>query len=370
MADSRHVKLAEVIVGYSTAVSPGDVVAIQGPELAAPLIRELYRAVLAAGGHPLTRISLDGLAESLLLHGTDDQLDWVNPARAEMIERADVRIALDAESNTRSMSGVDPARQARVSRANEALLNRSLERFAQGEVRWVVTAFPTNAMAQEAEMSLPEYEDFVYGAGWLDRDDPVGEWERFEKDLKRTAGFLNTVSSIRIVAEGTDLTYGVDGRTWVPCSGRENFPDGEVFTGPIESSVEGTISFSYPAVFHGREVRDLRLRFEGGEVVEATASRGLDFLEQMLAMDDGARRLGEAAFGLNEGIELFTRNTLFDEKIGGTIHLALGTAYPETGGLNRSALHWDIVTDLRSGGEVYADGELVYRDGRFLPGVF
>jgi aminopeptidase len=173
-----------------------------------------------------------------------------------------------------------------------------------------------------------------------------------------------------VVTDGTDLTLGVGGRQWIPAQGRENFPDGEIFTAPIEDRVDGTIHFTYPAVFQGREVHDVRLRFEGGEVVEATAARGQDFLEQMIGMDDGARRAGEFAFGLNDGIDIFTRNILFDEKIGGTVHLALGTAYPESGGLNRSGLHWDMICDLRTGSEVYADGELVYRDGRFLSGIW
>jgi aminopeptidase len=173
-----------------------------------------------------------------------------------------------------------------------------------------------------------------------------------------------------VVADGTDLTVGVEGRTWIPCDGKENFPDGEVFTGPIEARTEGAIRFSYPASFAGRMVKDIELRFEGGEVVEASASEGQDFLREMVALDAGARRVGEFAFGMNEAIEEFTSHTLFDEKIGGTIHLALGKSYPESGGLNQSALHWDIVCDLRSGSEVYADGELVYRDGAFVPDFF
>jgi aminopeptidase len=218
-------------------------------------------------------------------------------------------------------------------------------------------------------MSLAEYESFVYGAGFLDDDDPVARWREFADRLARTTGFLASKRELRIVAEDTDLTLAVDGRTWIASSGQENFPDGEVFTGPVETSVEGTIRFTYPAVFQSREVDDVRLRFERGEVVEATAARGQDFLEKMIGMDEGARRVGEFAFGLNDAVTAFTRNILFDEKIGGTVHLALGTAYPETGGVNRSGLHWDMICDLRSGSEVYADGELVYRDGRFLDGV-
>ncbi len=344
-------------------------VTIESSALAEPLVYEIYRAVLQAGGYPIPRISVEGLSENLMLEAQDFQLDWVNPTREADIEQADVRIVVEAPWNTKSLTTVDPAREARHHRANERLRNRYLERASKGELRWVLAAYPTNAAAQDAEMSLSDYEDFVYGAGFLDDEDPLARWEEFSARLERVAKFLSGKDELRVISDGTDLTLGVTGRTWIAAKGYENFPDGEVFTGPVETSVEGEIRFTYPAVFHGREVNDVRLRFAGGEVVEATAARGQDFLEEMIGMDEGARRVGEFAFGLNDAVSLFTRNILFDEKIGGTVHLALGTAYPETGGLNRSALHWDMICDLRSGSEIYADGELVYRDGAFLNGL-
>ena len=358
-----------MLVGFCARVREGDLVTLESTPLAAPILRELYRKVLEAGAQPLPRVSLEGLSENLLKHGNDEQLAWVNPARSDDIETVDVRIALEAPGNTRRLSNVDPARHARHERSSEELRNRYLERAAAGELRWVLSAYPTEAAAQDASMSLAEYEDFVYGAGFLDDPDPVARWQQFGERVDRLAAFLSTKRELRVVAEGTDLRFVTEGRTWIPSKGQENFPDGEVFTGPVETSVEGEIRFTYPGVFHAREVDDVRLRFEAGEVVEATASRGQEFLREMIAMDEGARRVGEFAFGLNEGVAIFTRNTLFDEKIGGTMHLALGTAYPETGGLNRSALHWDLICDLRSGSEVFADGELVYRDGQFLNGV-
>jgi aminopeptidase len=367
--DARVQRLAEVLVDYSTAVRPGDLVIVDTSPPAASLVRALYRKVLEAGGHPYLRIDLDGELETLLKDGSDAQLDWVNPTLFEQAQRADVEIAVEADSNTRRLSGVDPARQARRARAREKLRERYFERAAAGDLRRVVTLYPTSANAQDAEMSLGEYEDFVYGAGFLDRDDPGSAWRSFGEQLERTASWLGEKQELRIVAEDTDLTVGVAGRTWVASDGKENFPDGEVFTGPIETSVEGTIKFTFPAMMRGRQADGVRLRFEGGEVVEATADRGQEFLREMIAMDDGARRVGEFAFGLNEGVTEFTGHTLFDEKIGGTCHLALGRSYPETGGVNLSALHWDLVCDLRAGGEVYADGELVYRDGRFLDGA-
>jgi aminopeptidase len=357
--------LAEVLVGYSAGVKAGELVLLEGPVTVEPLIEELYRSVLRAGAHPVTRVAPE-LEEHLLAEGSDEQIEWVNPALREDVERADVRIVIEGPANTKSLTAVDPARQALVERSRAELRDRYLERALAGQLRWVLSGYPTSAAAQDAEMSLAEYEEFVYGAAFLDDGSPVSRWESFAEELRRVAQFLSAKAELRIVAEGTDVTFAVGGRTWIPADGHENFPDGEVFTAPHESSAEGEIGFTYPAVFRGRQVDDVRLRFHEGEVVEATATRGQQFLEEMIALDEGARRVGELAFGLNEAITVFTRNTLFDEKIGGTVHLALGAAYTECGGENRSALHWDMICDLRSGSEVYADGELVYRDGRFL----
>jgi aminopeptidase len=369
VSDPRVEKLASVLVDYSVGAAEGQQITIEAPTVAAPLVREVYRRILAAGAHPLPRIGIEGMLENLMLDGSDAQLDWVNPARRDDIEEVDGRVVIMAPNNTRNLTSVDTAKQARLHRALEPQRNRYLERAANGELNWVLTMFPTQAAAQDAGMSLPEFEDFVYAAGFLDRDDPVAEWQRFGERLDRVEEFLSGVSELRVVAEDTDLRVGVAGRRWIGSRGRENFPDGEIFTGPVETSVEGAIRFTYPAIFQGREVDDVRLRFEGGEVVEATASRGEDLLREMVSVDEGARRVGEFAFGLNEAVTSFTREILFDEKIGGTVHLALGTAYPETGSTNRSALHWDLICDLRNGGEVYADGELAYRDGAFLDGV-
>ncbi len=369
MADPRVERLADVLVRYSTEVGEGDVVLIEATPLAAPLVETLYAGVLAAGGHPQPRIRLDGFAETLLARGSDAQLDWLNPARLHDYETADARIVVISDYNTRSLSRIEGARHARQRRALEPLREVQFRRGATRDLRWNVTLFPTPAAAQEAAMSLRDYEEFVFRAGFLERDDPVGEWTAFGETLRRLAAWLGGKRELRIVGEGTDLTVGVGGRTWIPAEGKENFPDGEVFTGPVETSVEGVISFTYPAPFDGMVFDDVGLEFEGGEVVRATARRGAEALEAMLGTDEGARRAGEFAFGMNEAVTEFTGNTLFDEKIGGTVHLALGRAYPETGGVNRSALHWDLVCDLRKGSEVYADGELVYANGRFLEGV-
>jgi aminopeptidase len=358
-------RLADVLVDYCAGVRQGDLVVLQGTANVEPLILELYASVLRAGGHPASRVAPE-LAELLLTAGSEAQLEWLAPSEVEDIEQADVWIVVEAPSNTKELTAVDPERQALRQRARVPLRERYLERALAGELRWVLTAYPTNAAAQDAEMSLAEYEDFLYGAALLDADDPVARWRQFAGELQRAVELMSEKEELRFVAEGTDVTFAVAGRTWIPADGHENFPDGEVFTAPLEESAEGVITFTYPAVFEGRQVDDVRLRFRGGEVVEATATRGEGFLQEMVALDEGARRVGELAFGLNDAVRVFTRNILLDEKIGGTMHLALGSAYPECGGTNRSALHWDMICDLRSGSEVYADGELVYRDGRFL----
>jgi aminopeptidase len=367
VADPRVERLARVLVEYSTAVAPGDVVLIDSALDAAPLIHALYRRVLEAGGHPHIRTDpIDGESEALLSLGTDDQLDWMNPSRLAEIEAIDVRIAAEADSNTRSLSAIDPGRQARHARAREPLRSRFFDRAATGELRWVVTRYPTEAAAQDANMSLRDYEDFVYRAGFLDHDDPVAEWTARGETYARLADWLGEKRELRVVGDGTDLVVCVEGRTWVPSDGRGNFPDGEVFTGPVETQVAGTIRFTYPSSRYGRRVSGVELEFRDGAVTSARADEGQGYLDEMLGLDDGARHVGEFAFGLNEAVTEFTGQTLFDEKIGGTVHLALGASYPETGGTVQSALHWDLVCDLRSGSEVYADGELVYRDGHFL----
>jgi aminopeptidase len=367
--DHRLEKLADVVVGYSTEVGAGDVVRIDGTPPAAPLLRELYRASLRAGAHPAATLIVDEATEALFRDGTEEQVDWIPLDTRWTLEQADVWIVLDGPENTKHLSGADAARMARHVRAREPYQDRYMERMARNEFRWTLCAYPTQASAQAAGMSLEQFERLVYGAAFLETEDPVAAWRSFGEGLDRIGGFLEGVRELRVIGEDTDLTLGVAGRTWLRAGGKRNIPDGEVFTGPVETSVEGTIRFSFPAAFRGREAEGVRLRFERGEVVEATATRGEAFLREMIGVDDGARRVGEFAFGLNDAVTEYTGSLLLDEKIGGTVHLALGRSVPGTGGENGSALHWDMVCDLRQGGEVYADGELVYRDGAFVDGA-
>ncbi len=363
-------RLAAVLIGHSLAVRAGDVVLLRGTTVAAPLLRELYRGTLRAGGYPELQLDLDGREEALLELGEESQLDWVSPSVLEAVERVDCRAQVLAPLNTRSLSSVDPAHQARRSHATKPIIDAVERRAAAGELRSVVTVFPTEALAQEASMSLADYQRFVAAAGLLDRDDPVAEWGALERRAAQLGAWLDSVQVLRVVGSGTDLTLGVEGRRWVPACGRQNFPDGEIYTAPLEEAVDGEIAFELPTLHGGRSLEGVRLVFRGGEVIEATARRGQDALDEMLSLDAGARRAGEFAFGLNDAIDRFTGEPLFDEKIGGTVHLALGSAYSECGGTNDSALHCDLVLDLREGGLVYADDELVYRDGTFLDGRF
>lgn len=366
MGDPRVAKLARVIVRYSLALKEGDLLQITANAVAAPLLRELYRETLEVGAQPYLRITIDGIDELMYAYGSEKQISFVSKVARQEIEEANALLSIMAFENTKSLSRSDTKKIALRRRAAKELSDRIFQRSAAGELNWCATLFPTQASAQDAEMSLRDYEDFVYGAGKLNADDPVAEWQATHAEQQRLADIMATKKVIRLVAPDTDLTYHTGGRKWINASGLRNFPDGEVFTSPDETKTEGKIRFTYPAVYSGREVQDVRLVFQEGKVVQATAAKGEDLLHSLIDLDDGARRLGEAAFGTNYNIKQFSRNTLFDEKIGGTIHLALGESFIEIDGQNRSALHWDMVCDMRQGGEAYADGELIYKDGKFL----
>ncbi|MDR7586973.1 MAG: aminopeptidase [Armatimonadota bacterium] len=364
--DPRVQKMADVLVHYSLRLQRGDLFRIAGPALAAPLIRAVYAEALRVGAYPYVRVSIDGLEEMFYKQASDDQLRFISDLDRQEVELITATLGISGRWNTRELSGIDPRRMAIRREATGALQRRFLERAARGELRWCGTQFPTHADAQEAEMSLAEYEEFVYTAGMLHEPDPVAAWEKVRAELERIASALNRVRTLTFRGPHVDLELSVAGRTWIAAAGTENFPDGEVFTGPVEDSTRGWVRFSFPAVYHGREVDGVELSFEQGRVVAARARKGEEFLLAMLDTDAGARFLGEVAFGLNYHIQRFTRNILFDEKIGGTMHLALGIGYPETGSRNVSGLHWDMICDLRQESEVRADGDVIYRDGRFL----
>jgi aminopeptidase len=365
MKDPRVQSLARILVGYSTKVAEGEVVSIDGESAAEPLLGAIYEEVLKAGAHPILNMSLEGQAATYFKHASDAQIDWVSPVAEWMVENADVRIAVGASTNTRELSAVPPERQTRRQTAMGKLMARSMERSADGSFRWCYTLFPTSAYASEAEMSLADYEDFYYGACLATDGDPLTAWERASAETTRLAEWIQGREEIHVTAPGTDVRLGIAGRTFIPCVGDRNMPDGEFFTGPVEDSIEGEVTFHLPAVIGGREVAGVRLRFESGRVVDACAERGEKYLIELLDTDDGARRLGEVGIGTNYGIDRGTREVLLDEKIGGTVHMAVGRSYPESGGENESAVHTDLVCDLRQGGRIEVDGELLQEDGKF-----
>jgi len=366
MADPRVEKLAKLVVKYSVRVKKGDEVMIAGAADAAPFIRELYGEVIKAGGYPLLLAGIDGLSNIFYEHATDEQIKHVSPFKKFLYEKADAMIGISFSMNTRGMTGVQPEKMRMGSVANAGLMKTMMERTAKGDFRWVAVPFPGNADAQEGSMSLSDYERFVFSSCLVDRDDPIAEWKTVSKMQQRMVDRLDRVRELRFVGLDTDLKMSVAGRKWINCDGQINLPDGEVFTTPVEDSVNGTIRFTYPGIYMGREIEDIRLTFKGGKVVKASAAKGEELLKTLLKADKGSTSLGEVAIGTNPGITRFTKNMLFDEKMGGTVHMALGACYPETGGKNTSAIHWDILKDMKKGGKIFADGKLIYKDGKFL----
>ena len=365
MKDQRAEALARILVRYSTKVGRGDTCVIQGTTTGEPLVHAVYEEVLRAGGLPVMALTTEGAATALQELGSDEQLDWTGPPARWAAEEADVRIAIMADANTRALSGADPSRQARVQKARKPLLEAIMRRAAEGEHRWALTLFPTQAYAAEAGMSLARYEDFFYAACLVDDPDPVTAWARQSDEVRRLAEWMQDREEVHVRAPGTDLRLAVTGRRFIASVGEHNMPDGEMFTGPIEDATEGEVAFSFPASYAGREVAGVRLRFEGGRVVDASAERGEELLLETLDTDAGARVVGELGIGTNYGIATGTKEILLDEKIGGTVHLAIGASYPETGGVNESAVHWDMVCDLRRGGSITVDGVELQRDGTF-----
>lgn len=366
MPDPRIEKLADVLVNYSIAVRPGDKVLISGSSLAATLLKAIYAKTLQAGGYPLMMVSLPDIDTLLYQHASDDQLQHVPPPTKLIMETYDAYLQISSVENTKSLTSIDPAKVVLRNRAQRDILKTFLQRSAIGQLRWSLSLFPTNAYAQDAEMSLGEYEDFVYKACLPDLNDPVSYWKHFSTWQQKIVDWLKGKKQVRVTGPETELTMSVDGRAFINCDGHENMPDGEIFTGPVENSLAGHVNFSYPAIDQGREVTGVRLWFEDGKVVKATADKNENFLLKTLDTDEGARYVGEFAIGTNEGIQRFSRQILFDEKIGGSFHLALGAGYPETGSQNQSAIHWDLICDLRNGGEIWVDEVLLYKDGKFV----
>jgi len=364
MVDRRVEKLAKLCVHYSVGVKPKEKVVIRGNVAAYPLISEIYKECLLSDAYPWVLPSLE-LDYIFYKQAKDHQLKFVSPFDRYIFENMDVNISIACDPNPKRLTSIDPARIRTVGASRSELMETFHKRVAEGSLRWTLLPFPINNQAQEAAMSLLEYEEFVYGSCLVNKKDPIEEWKRIHKEQEKICRFLDKTDRIRVVSEDTDLTFSVKGRKWMNCSGDKNMPDGEVFTGPVEDSANGKIRFTFPGIYSGREVEDIALTFRNGKAVKASAAKGEDLLKQLLKIK-GADRIGETAIGTNYGISQFTKSMLFDEKMGGTIHMALGNAYPESGSKNKSAIHWDILKDMKKDGEIYADDELFYKNGKFL----
>jgi aminopeptidase len=373
MADPRIEKLARVLVEYSARIQKGDRVLIESEPAAEPLIRALYEQILKAGGHPHLALNLGGQVSKsgidtvFFEHATDAQLDYVPPFIQHAYNEFESRIRIHAVPNTKTLTHSDPAKQTRRLRALEPILQAQFQRGGTGEFKWVTTLFPTDAYAQDAEMSLAEYEDFVYSACHVNQSDsnPVAYWRGMQKEQQRLVDALAGHDRVQVKGPQADLTLSIKDRRFLNACGEHNMPDGEIFTGPVEQSVNGWIHFEFPCVYEGNEVQGVELRFHDGRVSEAKADKNDAFLQRMLETDAGSRYLGEFAIGNNFGVQQITREILFDEKFGGTIHLAVGAGYPDTGSVNKSSIHWDLICDVRRDSEITVDGTLFYKDGTF-----
>ncbi|MGB8981800.1 MAG: aminopeptidase [Anaerolineales bacterium] len=371
MADPRIAKFAKVLVEHSTRIVPGDRVLIEATTAAEPLVRELYIQILERGGHPHPLVSLPGLMpfsqeEFHLTYANDSQLDFVPTFMKLAYDQFESRIRIHSATNTRGTTGIDPAKSQRYARALSSITQAQMRRGAEGKFKWVTTLYPTEAYAQDASMSLKEYEDFVFGAIHTQEDDPVAFWKSTAAGQQKAIDWLAGRSQVVMRGPNVDLTLSILDRKFMNSVGLFNMPDGEIFTGPVEDSVNGWVRFTYPAIYGGVAVEGAELTFDRGRVKQAKAAKNQDYLIKMLEADAGSRYLGEYAIGTNADIDKFTGNILFDEKIGGTFHMALGAGYPETGSHNKSAIHWDMICDLRTDSEILVDGELFYKNGEFV----
>ena len=365
MSDPRIENMATILVDHSAYIKQGDRVAIEATTAAAPLVRALYARILQRGGHPHLLMDLPDQEEILFEHADDTQLDFPPTFRKLAYEQFESRIKIASLSNTRGLTSVEPSRQKKRQAALLPILEAQLRRGADESFKWVSTLYPTEGYAMEAEMSLKQFEDFVFNACHANQDDPVAYWKEIKKKQQAMVDLIQGHDQISLKGPNVDLSLSVKDRTFVNCHGTNNMPDGEVFTGPVEESINGWVKFTYPAIILGVLVDGVELMFEEGKVIKATASKNEAFMLEMIQSDPGASFVGEFAVGTNYDIDRFSHNILFDEKLGGTFHMALGAGYPETGSKNKSIIHWDMICGLENS-EIIADGEVIYKDKKFL----
>lgn len=374
MTDFRIKNLAKTLVNYCVSVQEQDRVGIIAQPLATPLVGEVLREVLQSGGYPyllpysvpLPTLAYQGLAQIFYQEASPDQLKHEDIFWKTLNEDFEVRIFIGSEYNTQSLSDIDPEKLKIRRQAYKDIFDTYFQRMSTGDLRRVSTLFPTQAYADDAGMSLSEFEDYVYSTTFSDSEDPVAEWNRIREEQQVLVDWLQGKKDIKVVGPNVDLTLSVEGRVFINSDGKQNMPSGEIFTGPVEDSAEGWVRFTHPAILSGREVEGVELHFEEGRVAQASAEKNEEFLLTMLDVDQGSRYLGEFAIGTNLKINRFIKKILFDEKIGGTIHMALGKGYPITGSQNQSAIHWDMICDMRDGGRIYVDDQLFYDSGKFM----
>lgn len=367
MSDFRVRNFTRILVDYSTSVKPGDKVGIIASVAAEPILKELFALILARGAQPQFLIDLTDQDELFYQNATDDLLEVTPFLHQIVFEQFDVLIKLRSETNTRALGSVDPEKQARRQKAMSRLIQAQMRRGAEGSLRWMSTLFPTSAYAMEAEMGYQAYQDFVYRACHADSDNPVAHWQKVQAEQQVLIDRIQGHDKVTLKGPNVDLSVSIKDRIFKNACGLTNMPDGEIFTGPVENSVNGWVRFTYPAVYQGRMVNGVELTFKDGKVIEAHADQNEEFLLKMLDIDSGARYVGEFAIGTNYEINRFSRNILFDEKIGGSFHMALGASYPETGGRNVSQIHWDMICDLHQDSQIALDGDMIYRNGYFIP---
>jgi len=362
--DIRISKHAQVLVNYSLKIKREETLLISTEYQGLDLAKECYRLAILAGAYPKIEITSPEVQEIFFKNSTNQQLQFVHDIDESNLKWYDARLTILGTNNTRTLAGIEPEKTTLFRQARSKLSQIMNQRMLANQVRWCGTQHPAIGNAQDAKMSIQEYADFVYSACLVEQKDPVAAWQEIEEKQEVLCNYLNKRSTIHFVAKDTDLKMSIAERKWVNCCGCVNLPDGEIFTGPVEDSVEGYIRFSYPGIMAGHEIEDIRLTFKKGKVVEATASKGEKLLQKILNTDIGAKYVGEIAIGTNYGITKFTKNMLFDEKIGGTIHLALGQSLPQSLGKNQSAIHWDMLCDMANG-KIFADDKLIYQNKQF-----
>ncbi|MFO8062940.1 MAG: aminopeptidase [bacterium] len=363
--ETLYDKYAKVLVNYSLGIKEGEKVVISSSYAAEPLLKAVYREAIRAGAHPIVQTKINGLERIRYEHSSDDQLEFVHPMREFMIDNYDAFLNIMAPFNLKSTQSINPKKKRMVAEAGRDIQKKFMKYAAENRIRWSLCQFPTDAAAQEANMGTEEFMDFVANACYLYHDDPVGKWNEVHENQQRIVDYLMKRETMHFKSADVDVKFSYKGRKWINSDGHNNMPSGEVFTTPVEDSIDGKIRFSYPGIFMGNEIEDITLEIEDGEVIKWKAEKGQELLDELFQIP-GSRHFGEAAIGTNYGIKRFIKNMLFDEKIGGTIHMAVGAAYPDTGGTNECSIHWDLLADMKDGGEIYADSDLIYKDGEFI----